>query len=596
MGTRITAVTVAALATALAVTGCGSSSKSTGKSPSTSTAAASAAGAGTSVKPSGAASATSASSTAGASTASTPASNVASTGELTIGRGNGTQTNNSNPFVSTSSTQSLGYGFVIYEPLAQVNIVRPSQPPVPWLATSWKWNTTYTQVELTIRSGVKWSDGTPLTPEDVAYSIQLRMNSTALNAEALPYKSVTSSGDTVTVAFTSSQYVNQFKVLNLFIVPKHIWSTIANPTTALNQQPVGSGPYTLKTWTAQAVTLQARPDYWGGTPPVKTLRFIAYNDNNSFTTALSTGAVQWGQGFIPNIDKVYASKDTAHNKYWFPGGLSIDEMSLNTTKAPFNDVAVRKAVNMVIDRAAISKIAESGIFPELTSVTGLPTPAGNSFIDPAYNGQSYKVDVAAAKKVLTDAGYTYNGDKLIGKDGKQVAFELTDPAGWSDYLTQLQLVTNDVKQIGIAATVSTPSVASWTTSVANGNYQAALHWVNSGATPFDMYSSMFDGVYFKPVGQAASWNFGRFNDPDVNKAFVAYQTTTDSATRTSALATIEKAFVDDVPVLGMDARPELGIYSTKSWIGWPSEASPYADPAPTGNNMSEIVMKLKPAS
>lgn len=167
----------------------------------------------------------------------------------------------------------------------------------------------------------------------------------------------------MTVAFTSPQFVNQFKVLNLFIVPKHIWSKIADPTTDLNQHPVGTGPYSLTSWSAQAVTLDARSDYWGGQPKVKTMRFLPYNDNNSFTTALTTGQVQWGQGFIPNIDKIYASKDPAHNKYWFPGGLGIDQLSLNTQTAPFNDVAVRKAVNMVVDRAQISKVAESGIFP-----------------------------------------------------------------------------------------------------------------------------------------------------------------------------------------------------------------------------------------
>ena len=515
---------------------------------------------------------------------------------LTVGRGNGTQTNNSNPFISTSSTQSLGYGFVIYEPLAQVNQVRPSQAPVPWLATGWTWNADYTKVDLTIRQGVKWSDGQPMTADDVAYSIQLRKDNAALNAEALPYGDISSSGDTVSVSFTTPQFVNQFKVLNLFIVPKHIWENIKDPTTDLNQTPVGTGPYALTSWTQQAVTLDARSDYWGGEPKVKTMRFVAYNDNNSFTTALTTGDVQWGQGFIPNIDKVYASKDTTNNKYWFPGELGIDYMALNTQQAPFNDVAVRQAVNLVVDRSQISKVAESGIFPELTSVTGIPTPAGTDFISAPYAGKNYSVDVAAAKKVLTDAGYTYNGDTLIGKDGQPVTFALSDPAGWSDYLTQLQLVVNDVKQIGITATVDTPSVDAWTTNLANGTFQAAVHWTNSGATPFDMYSSMFDGVYNKPVGQTANWNFGRYTDAASTAAFVAYQNATDDASRTAAMETIQKTFVDDVPVIGMDSRPELGIYSTKNWTGWPTESNPYADPAPTGYNMSMIMMKLQSAS
>lgn len=590
MRNRITTAAVVTFAATLALSGCATGSKSGASSSSgSSSSSSSASGSSSSSGPAS-------SSSAGSASGSSSSAAAAPTGLLTVGRGNGTQTNNSNPFVSTSSTQQLGYGFVVYEPLAQVNIVRPTQAPVPWLATAWKWNANYTQVEFTIRKNVKWSDGQTLTPEDVAYSIGLRKDKEALNSEALPYKSVTTTGSTVTVAFTSPQFVNQFKVLNLFIVPKHIWSKIADPTTDLNQHPVGTGPYALTSWSAQAVTLDARSDYWGGQPKVKTMRFLPYNDNNSFTTALTTGQVQWGQGFIPNIDKIYASKDPAHNKYWFPGGLGIDQLSLNTKTAPFNDVAVRKAVNMVIDRAQISKIAESGIFPELTSVTGLPTPAGEPFIAPQYAGKKLAVDVAGAKKVLTDAGYTYNGDKLMGKNGQQVSFEMTDPAGWSDYLTQLQLVSSAVKQIGISATVSTPSVDAWTTNIQNGKFQAALHWTDSGATPYNMYSTMFDGVYNKPLGKKADWNFGRFENAASTKAFATYQNASDDATRKAALSTIQDTWVKEVPVIGMDIRPELGIYSTKSWVGWPSETEPYADPAPTGFNMSEIMMKLHAAS
>ena len=79
---------------------------------------------------------------------------------------------------------------------------------------------------------------------------------------------------------------------------------------------------------------------------------------------------------------------------------------------------------MVVDREKHAKIAREGIVPVITSVTGLPTPAGDDFIVDKYKGQETKVDVAGAKKVLTDAGYTYEGDKLM-KDGKQVTVTLS---------------------------------------------------------------------------------------------------------------------------------------------------------------------------
>ena len=521
---------------------------------------------------------------------------AAGTQTLTIGMPNGTQTNNSNPFLSTSSGRSLGYSWAIYEPLAQVNDTRPTSPAVPWLAKSWTWNADFTELKIVARSGVKWSDGTPFTADDIAYSLQLRKDHAALNAEGLPYGNISVTGDTVTVDFTSGQFINQLKVLQLFIVPKHVWEKIADPTTDLNQHPIGTGPYTLTTWTAQSVTLDANSTYWGGKLAVPQLRYTSYSGNDTLTTALATGEVQWAWTFIADYKKVYVDKDPAHNAYFFPAGLAIDQLVLNSSKAPFNDVAVRKALNMVVDRTKASTIAESGIFPAITNVTGIPQPAGDSFIADAYKNKTFSVDVAGAKKVLTDAGYTYKGDTLIGKDGNPVTFTLQDPAGWNDYITSLQLIADAAKSIGMTATVQTPNVNTWTTNLATGSFDAAEHWTNFGVTPWEPYADMFDPAYYVPIGQNASWNYGRYQNADAAAAFKAYTDATDDAGRATALATLEQIFVEDVPAIAIDARPAGGEFSTKYYTGWPSDKDAYADPEPTRANAAYILTKLKPAS
>jgi peptide/nickel transport system substrate-binding protein len=531
----------------------------------------------------------------GCSSSGSSGSASAGSHALTIGMPNGPQTNNSNPFLNTSAARSLGYAFAIYEPLAQVNDTRPTSKPVPWLAKSWQWNADYTQLKLTARDGVKWSDGTPFTAADIAYSLQLRKDNPALNAEGLPYGDITTDGDTVTVNFTTGQFVNQIKALQLFIVPEHIWKDIKDPTKDLNQKPVGTGPYVLKTWTNQAVTLDANKDYWGGKLAVPELRYTSYSGNDTLTTALSTGAAQWGWTFIADYQNVYESKDKAHNHTFFPAGLGIDALYLNNQTAPFNDVAVRKALSLVIDREKESKVAESGIFPELINVTGIPTPAGESFIDAAYKGQNYKVDVAGAKKVLTDAGYTFDGDKLIGKDGKQVSFTVQDPAGWNDYDSGLQLIADSAKQIGMSAKVETPTADAWTAAVNTGDFQATMHWTNAGVTPWEMYSNIFDPAYNVPLGQDAVWNYGRYQGADAAAAFKEYTDATDDAGRQTALAKIEKIFVDDAPAIAMDARPAGAEYSTKYYTGWPSDDNAYANPQPTVANVAYILTKLKPA-
>jgi peptide/nickel transport system substrate-binding protein len=508
---------------------------------------------------------------------------------------NGTQTNNSNPFVNTSSAQSLGYAYAIYEPLFQVTDISDT-PPEPWLATEATWNDDYTSVAFTVRDGVKWSDGTPLTADDVAYSFQIRKDTEAFNTFALPYGDITTDGSTVTVGFTQPVFVKANRVLNTYIVPKHIWESIADPTTELNQDPIGTGPYVLEAWTSEAVKLVPNTDYWGGTPAAPELLYTSYVDNAAMTTALTAGDLQWGWTNISDYENVYIAKDPEHNHFFTPSGLSVDALFLNNETKPFNNVAFRQALSMVIDRNAIYNIGSEKAFPEVTSVTGMPTPAGNGFIAPDYEGKEYSVDVAGAKKVLADAGYTYQGETLMDPDGEAVTFTLSDPAGWNDYVTSLQQVADMAKQIGVDATVDTPDADSWFADIAAGDFQASLHWTDGGPTPYDMYSDMMDGAYYVKQGDPANYNFGRYNNDEATKALADFSSAADPAARTAAMDKVQKFFIEDQPAIVLRGRPASAEYSTKYYEGFPTPEDPYNNPQPTGPQASQILMKLTPTA
>lgn len=518
---------------------------------------------------------------------------------LNIGMPNGPQTNNSNPFLGTSAGASLGYRYMIYEPLAMMNPVQPAAAGTPWLATNWTWNSTYTSLTLTIRSGVTWSDGTPMTPADVAYTFNLLKGNTALNSNAIPFGDVSTSGNQVTVTFPTSQYVNQTKILNTFVVPQHIWSKISNPATYTDQDPIGTGPFTLKTFTAQTITLVRRSSYWQTLPKVQTLRYTSYNDNDSQTTALANGAAEWSFVFIPNAKAVYVSKDPAHNQLWFPPTLGVHGLWINTQNAPFNNPALRQAMSMVINRADILNQGEAGYFyPAIDNATGIPQPAGNSFISSQYTSDNYtSPDVAKAKTTLTNAGFKYNGTTLEDPTGKPVTITLADPAGWSDYATDLQIIKDNLSTIGINATVDLQNEATWTSNVDTGNFQAVLHWTNGGATPYDMYENIMDGAIYKPIGTGGvSGNYGRFQDPAATTALQQYANATTPAARTSALDTLEQIEVTQVPVIITMAANAGAEYSTKHWVGWPDAANPYAAPQPTLQTALQVVLHLTPAS
>ena len=519
---------------------------------------------------------------------------------LTVGMPNGPQTENFNPFLSTSAANSLGFKWMLYEPLMMWNPVKPAEAAKPWLATGAEWDAAFKSVKITVRDNAQWSDGQKLTGDDVAYTFNLIKKTKALNSNNTPYGEITAAGNVVTVTFTSSMFVYKDKWLGQTpIVPKHVWEKIAKPDTDPNKTPVGSGPYTLKTFTPQTTTLSVRTEgYWQDLPQVKELRYTSYTDNNAQTTALSTGAAEWSFVFIPNYKTVFIDKDSAHYKVWAPPVLGIHGLYINTAKKPFDNVALRQAMNMVVNREDIFNKAEAGYFhPLVTSVTGLPSPAGDAFIAPEYKGKDQAVDVEGAKKVLTGAGFKLDGTTLKDPSGKPVKIELKDPAGWSDYQTSLEIVKDNLKAIGIDATVDKANQDAWFRNVEEGKFDATFRWTNGGSTPYDIYQTIMDGKLLKPVGTASpGGNFGRFNNPEATAALAAYANAADDAARTTALNTIQKIFVEQTPMIPVGADNIGMAYSTKNWVGWPDDTNPYGAGQPTQANALDVVLHLKPAN
>lgn len=524
----------------------------------------------------------------------------AGSGSLTIGKPDGSAVLASqinNPFISTGSGMSLGYDRMIYEPLAMVNPVGKNET-TPWLASKVEWNSDYTQLTVTPRTGVKWSDGKPFTADDVVFTFNLIKNTPALDLAGLKLSDVKKDGDNVVLNFTESKFVKQGDVLQTAIIPEHQWKGISDPAKDPVKDAVGTGPYTIKSFSTQGVVLKARTDYWGGKVPVGQLKYLEYNDNTGLLRALQTKEVDWAQIFITDYKTNYVDKDPKHNVFWGANVLSPDMIVVNTTKAPFDNVAFRKAVNMVVDRAAHATKARSNAGPELKNVTGIPQPTGDQYIAPDYKDSNFTIDVDGAKKVLTDAGYTWKDGALMDPSGKPVSFTLQDPQGWNDYVTGIQLVATQIKTtLGADAKVATPDANTWFDNMASGNFDAALHWSGSGSNPWHIYDDTMNGAYIdQAAGGKVADNFGRYNNPDANALLKQYASASDDATRTDALNKIEKIFVDDVPAIPIGTHPALGEYNTRTFVGWPSEDDQYATADPTQPTAVQVLMKLKPAN
>ena len=189
---------------------------------------------------------------------------------LNVGMPNGPQTENHNPFLGSSFGRLAGL------PLDDLRAagddrtaIKPAEPGKPWLATKWKWSARLHQARRSpIRDNVKWSDGQPMTADDVAYSFQLLQGQRGRStSDAIPYGTITASRQQGRPDLRPGpQFVNQTKILTAFVVPKHQWSTIDGPDHRTRvKNPIGTGPYTLKSFTPQTVTLTLRATRTGRT-------------------------------------------------------------------------------------------------------------------------------------------------------------------------------------------------------------------------------------------------------------------------------------------------------------------------------------------
>ena len=173
---------------------------------------------------------------------------------------------NFNPFNLSDIGYSLG---PVYEPLMFVNTLQ-SGKVTPWLATAYNWTNGNKTLTFTIRSGVKWSDGKPMSAADVVYTFNLLKKYKALDLNAVwsVLSSVTQKGSDQVVMQFKQPAVTYFYYIadQIGIVPQHIWSTIADPVKYPDTNPVGTGAYVVKPCTPQNITYKANPHYYAGRP------------------------------------------------------------------------------------------------------------------------------------------------------------------------------------------------------------------------------------------------------------------------------------------------------------------------------------------
>lgn len=527
-------------------------------------------------------------------TSATTASAKAST--LRVWAGSSTPiTVDFNPFhVDTALFGTYG---PIYEPLFFFNQLS-ADPPTPMLGSSYEYSADGQTVTIKLKPDLKWSDGQPLTADDVVFTLGYGPNKTEKLSSA-----TASDATTVVLKYSAAQFTNASQLLgSTMIVPKHVWSKISSYMKETNAAPVGSGAYVVKTTSDASYTFTANPNYRDGAPPISDVQYIGLDSNQSGQDMLSTGQIDWTGMFVANPDSVTAGGAIATmNAQQDPTVIVTCADAAKGCKGAQTDPAVRQALNLAIDRSAIAEKAFAGLVGQSTPAFVLLPRDQKWLTDQNLAASPQSPNVQQAQQILEAAGYAKDAKGFYAKDGKPIDLDLFSPDGWTDYNDAAKLISEAAGKAGIKVTARTVSEAEYWTPVTNGDFQLAMYGLTQSvvADPFSNYDQYFSGASTAKVGDAPTrgQNYSRYANAAVDAAVEAAAATNDEPTKKAEYAKIQAQIAIDLPYIPVVLNASQAFFNSKSFTGWPTNDNLYADPLPYLSVAPAIVLlHLKPVS
>ncbi|MZE81495.1 ABC transporter substrate-binding protein [Streptomyces xinghaiensis] len=506
---------------------------------------------------------------------------------------------NFNPY-SPSVLEGPG---TIFEPLFFYNLTKDEEP-APRLGTEYSWNEDGTELSVSLRDDVTWSDGEKFTADDVVFTLDMITKHPTMNGTGYQGRAEAVDATHVKVTFDKPSFTEGPQVLGrIWIVPQHIWGKIDDPSKDVMKKPVGTGPFALEAFKAQAFTLKANAGYWDGEPAVKKIRYLSLSGNQAGADALAAGKIDWQTGPVPEIDKVEKN---------YPGYRAIT-VPMNQTvlmtcaatdkgcKGPQTDPAVRKAIYHALDRTQINKLAFQGTSFPISPGFALPE-RDRALISDDLEQQlaPMEPDTAQAAEVLEDAGYRKNGEGIYAKDGEPLEMTVKVVTGWTDYITAVDTMGQQLKKAGIKVTAQQLSWNEWSDARGQGEFELLIDSLYQGPAPdpYYLYNYFFSSATTAKVGEAANPNFSRWTDETVDQALDELKEISreDTAERQKRFDTIQAAIEKGLPYIPVLTGGTTSEYNAGKFTGWPTEDNMYAFPAVWSRpDHSQIFMNLKPA-
>lgn len=508
-------------------------------------------------------------------------------------------THNFNPWLGGLSSAEFAY-----EPLFIFNLLDDTQE-YPWLATGYEVSEDLKVLTVTLREGVKWSDGQSFSAKDVLFTFNYIQQNPGIDVTGLSssVEKVELVDDyKVKIYLAEENAFSQYDILTTKIIPEHIWEDIENPSQQVVRQPVGTGPFTEITRFTPQVYIQCKNEhYWNEELAVNCLEFPQYSSSDAALEMMAKGETDWNGIFVPDIERLFVNAAEG-NKYWFPSGDGVRiTMNFQTNnegaKKAFNDVNFRKAFNLAMDREAMRDLGAYGYVELGNSASNLPSSL-NSWRDAeADNTWSKYTDynIVEAKKYLSEAGYkdvTGNG-YIENPDGSELRFLMQVPSGWSAMVNNAMIAIDGLREAGINAHLITPEVQAYSQNWRGGNFDVTFGGGSIGSSGWKFYDYTMHSRFAKS-GQWWSSTMTNYESDELNAWIEKLSMTIEPEKQREIASNIERHYAENAIQVPLYYNAIWYSYNDTRFTGFFNADNAVAHPAPFESNKLLHVMHIKP--
>jgi peptide/nickel transport system substrate-binding protein len=486
---------------------------------------------------------------------------------------------------------------------------------IPLLADGpYTWNDSMTELTFKIKAAAKWSDGTPVTADDVAYTYATNVKYATTNGLAYKdYIDTIEAVDPQTVVVkaklnASGGAENPLQLLAYIssaYVAQKAWTQAVEARTAVDgvtapaafkadggEDVIYSGPYHRFFNDNTKVVLVRDDNYWGQDasmwgklPAPKYLAHMIYADNAAGFVALKALEVDVSQQFNANVQDLWLVDNLPISTYLpdapYSIASSIPTAWYNLKTYGLDNPVIRKAIAIAVDYDSIIANAMTNQSPTFTQVPRSvmnPTAGEQALYDQAAvkDLQWTGNDVEGAKKMLDDAGIVdTDGDGWREYNGKKLTFIASCPNGWSDWQAAIEIVAAAGKNIGIDITTYYPEWGVYQTVFINADQKEydIFMWGANGSSPVNPWGRVRQLMSSEYVGQMGNWNgnYGGYSNPRVDEIIAAIPSETDPAKLKALYTEATQIYLTDVPSFALMYRPQLFQTVNESvWTNYPN--------------------------